>query len=250
MQPTTSAQALQQLESAQSSAQNPADILSSQEQSLGVPQAQQQVSGLRQAITNTTNLLNQVAPSVYGRTANSLVTTAQAGRQIANEQAPISTNLNKEQTDYSGASSDLTNLLSQASTRAGLQETGQENKIANLKDIYNALYGQESDAAKMAEQKYEANLSASTSRANNAANNATNTTVNPPQEFLNYIANQYKAVGGAGAYKASRQTQDAWANAWFAQNKVPVASRQAYWDLFNQTYNRPNDPTKDWLYAK
>lgn len=162
---TTSGQALQQLQSYQGTEKAPDQILQGQEQALGVPQAQQQVSGLRQAITNTTNLLNQVAPSVYGRTENSLVTDAQATRQIGNEQAPIQTKLGGLNTSYDNANSDLETNLSRAGTLAGLEAQGQTSKESSLKDIYSALYGQEQDAAKMAEQQREADLSASTARA-------------------------------------------------------------------------------------
>lgn len=163
-----SATALANLQSFQGSEKAPQDILTGQENTLGVPQAQQQVSGLRQAITNTTNLLNQVAPSVYGRTANSLVTTAQAGRQIQNESAPIQTKLSGLNTAEGNASSDLNTNLSRAQALASLEQSGQQTKEANLMDIYKAIYGQEQDAksaaleqAKLDEQKREANLSAS-----------------------------------------------------------------------------------------
>lgn len=159
---TTSSQALQNLQSFQSGEQSPDQILSSQEQSLGVPQAQQQVSGLRQAIQNTTNLLNNVAPSVYGRTQNSLETNAQANANIANEQAPISTKLSQQNTDYSNQESDLQNLLSQSGTLAGLKAQGQSGQEALLQGIYQDLYGQESDSAKLAEQIRNDNLTAST----------------------------------------------------------------------------------------
>ncbi len=167
MQPTTSADALSNLQSFQSSEKAPTDILKEQQTQLGIPGQQQQVSGLRQAITNTTNLLNQVAPSVYGRTQNSLVTNAQAGRQIQNEQAPISQNLQNEGTQLTGAQSDLSTALDKANQMAGLQVTGQQQQLDNLKNIYGALYQKEQDAAsaqleqqKLAEQAREANLSA------------------------------------------------------------------------------------------
>lgn len=160
---TTSAQALANLQSFQSSEQSPDQILTGQEQQLGIPQAQQQVQGLRGAIQNTTNLLGQVAPSVYGRTQNSLETNAQATRQIGNEEAPISATLDKQNTDYGNQESDLQTLLSRAGTLAGLKAQGQSGQEALLQSIYGDLYGQESDAAKLAEQAREANLSASSS---------------------------------------------------------------------------------------
>src|ERR1039458_10219473 len=143
---TTSQQALGGLQSFQGSMQSGSDMLKSDQQALGVPQAGQEVSGLRQAITNTTNLLNQVAPSVYGRTGGSLVTDAQATKQIGNEQAPLNTQLNKENTDAGNAATNYQDLLSQATTQANLDQTGQQNKLTGLEGIYNSLYGQEKDA--------------------------------------------------------------------------------------------------------
>lgn len=160
---TTSAQALQNLQSFQGSEKSPTDLLQSQEQSLGVPQAQQQVSGLRSAIQNTTNLLNQVAPSVYGNTQNSLVTDAQANQQIQNRQAPLNSQLNTEGTQYTNAESDANNAQSQADTLAQLEATGQSGQEAYLQQIYQNLYGQESDAANRAEDLQKANISASSS---------------------------------------------------------------------------------------
>lgn len=168
MQPaTTSQQALGNLNSYSGQMKQPQDIYNTQSQSLGVPQAQQQVSGLRQAITNTTNLLNQVAPSVYGRTGGSLVTDAQATRQIGNEQAPINQQLNTEGQQYTGANADLTNLLSKVDTLSGLQQQGQQNEYSNLENIYKDLSSSEQAALanqleqqKLAEQTREFNTNA------------------------------------------------------------------------------------------
>ena len=66
-------------------------------------------------------------------------------------------------------------------------------------------------------------------------------------EFLSYIAGKFKSAGK----NPSRQTQDAWANAWFAQKGVSSpADRQFYWDSMNSTYNRPENPYSDWLYKR
>jgi hypothetical protein len=48
---------------------------------------------------------------------------------------------------------------------------------------------------------------------------------------------------------APRQTQDAWINAWFAQNGVTdPEDRQGVWDYINTTRKRPSEPWKDHLY--
>lgn len=202
--PTTSAAALSNLQQFQGSMAAPQDILKQQETQLGVPQAQQQVSGLRQAITNTTNLLNNVAPSVMGRTQNSLVTSAQANRQIQNEQAPISQTLNKENADFGNASSDYKDLLGKASTLADLSQRGQESKLSNLENIYKALYQQEQDAAskqteaaKQAEmiREFNASNAISQQRANTEASAAANKTPSQQEQWA-MVASDIRAWNG------------------------------------------------------
>src|ERR1700761_7592943 len=163
MNPTTSSAALSQLESTENSAQDPNAILQQQQQQLGVNNAQQTVQGLQGAINSTTKLLQQVAPSVMGRTQGSLVTSAQANKQIENEQAPLNTTLSNDTNQYNQANTNLNNLQNQAQTAASGIYQGQQDKLSYLQNLYNSLYGQEKDAADLAEQQREANLSASSS---------------------------------------------------------------------------------------
>lgn len=142
----SSQQALSQLQQAQSQAQNPNDILANQRQQLGVNGAQETVTGLRGAINNTTKLLKQVAPSVMGRTGNSLVTNAQSGRIIQNEQAPIAQNLTDQGTQYTQASEDLGRLEDQAGKAASGLYQGQQDKLSYAQNLYNTLYQKERDA--------------------------------------------------------------------------------------------------------
>ena len=141
--PPTADTALQNLQTYQTGMRAPGAVLQEREQALGVPQAQRQVSGLRQAITNTTNLLNQIAPSVQGRTATSQVTSAQAARQTANEQAPIQGNLASLGQQYGQASGDLNTLVSRAQGQAQLETEGQQNTFGNLANIYQQVFGKE-----------------------------------------------------------------------------------------------------------
>lgn len=65
-------------------------------------------------------------------------------------------------------------------------------------------------------------------------------------EFLGYIQSQMD-----NAPYSSRQVQDAWANAWFANVGVTdPQDRQFYWDAFNSNWNRPEDPYSDPFYAR
>lgn len=143
MNPQNSQDALSQLQQIQSQSQNPNDILSNQRQQLGVNSAQDTVTGLRGAINNTTKLLKQVAPSVMGRTGNSLVTSAQAGKIIQNEQAPISENLTEQGSQYTQAAEDLNRLQGQASESANGIYQGQQDKLSYAQNLYNTLYQRE-----------------------------------------------------------------------------------------------------------
>ncbi len=158
-----SQQAQQNLQSFTQGMKSPSDVMNAANTQYGVGQAQQTVQGLRTSLQNTNNLLQQVAPGVMGRTQNSLVTDAQANRQIQNEQAPIQTNLQNLGQQYGNASQDYQSALGQASTLANA-ELGQQNQQESyLQGIYNDLYTQEQNAAQLAEQRREANLSASSS---------------------------------------------------------------------------------------
>lgn len=208
MNPTNSSQALQQLQSAQQATQDPNTILQQQQQSLGVPGAQQTVTGLRGAIDNTTKLLSQVAPSVMGRTANSLVTNAQATRQIGNEQAPISQTLNAQTGKYNQATSDLTSLQQQAKDAANGIYTGQQNKLSYLDNLYKTLYGQEQDASRATQdqankdREYQLQAAAA-SRANSKASAPTK------EDVASHIVGQFNSLRGRDGYVSN----ETWANA-------------------------------------
>lgn len=169
--PQSSQQALAGLQQTQQATQDPNTILSGQRQQLGVDNAQGTVTGLRGAINNTTKLLQQVAPSVMGRTGSSLVTNAQATKQIANEQAPISQNLTQQGTEYNQANEDLGQKEQQAKDAASGIYAGQQDKLSYAQNLYNTLYKQEQDAADRAEQMRQFNAQQETARAAQAAAN-------------------------------------------------------------------------------
>lgn len=185
------------MQGAQASAQNPNDILQAQNTQFGVPQAQQTVTGLRGAINNTTALLKQVAPSVMGRTGSSLVTNAQATRQIANESAPIQQKLSEEGTNLNTAQQDLATQEQQAEKAATGIYQGQQDKLSYLQNLYNSLYGQEQDAAKLAEQKREADMNAKAQSDYLASLNPSNTNATPtaPKAFSAFKNGQNGAAG-------------------------------------------------------
>lgn len=150
--PSGSDALLKQIQDQLGKIQNPYDLLQQREQALGIPAAQQQVSGLRSAITNTTNLLNKIAPSVEGRTANSLVTSAQANRMIQNESAPVQQQLSTLGTQEQNAQSALSNLMSQANSEATMQSTGQQDVLKNLSSLQGMMAS--SEAAKQTQANF------------------------------------------------------------------------------------------------
>lgn len=155
---TTSNQALQQLQDAQGQQKSADQVYNDANQAMGVNQAADTVTGLRGAIARTTSLLNQVAPSVYGRTSNSLVTNAQATRQIANEQEPLQKDLTNLGTQYNDANADYSRRADQANTRAAATLNQQQSRLGFLQQLFEQLSGREKDAAALAEQQRQFNL--------------------------------------------------------------------------------------------
>lgn len=179
-----SASALNNLQNYQKSILSADQASNQANEQLGVSGAQQQVQGLRGAIARTSGLLQQVAPSVYGRTQGSLVTNAQAGRQIQNEQAPIAQQLETQNRDYGSASEDYKDLLGRAQAKASGTLQEQQGQISYLQQIYQNIAAKEQadrDEAyrqsSLAEQRRQADLQASTARA--TARNAAGGSASP-----------------------------------------------------------------------
>lgn len=165
--------------------QNSVDLLNNAMSQYGVPEIRSRVSGLRTTLSNTENALNNVDPSVTGRTQGSLVTEAQRQAQVNNERAPIA----QQYSDQQGALSDESANLTDAENSANQLATSQQNDYATgrqaLQDEYTAAYTREQDAAKLAEQVREANLTASTASAANTGFNLGNDYATPATPAAN-----------------------------------------------------------------
>jgi hypothetical protein len=164
-----SAAALAQLQGFQGQAQNPNQYLANQRQQLGVNAAQDTVKGLRGAINNTTKLLQQVAPSVMGRTASSLVTSAQANKQVQNEQQPIAQSLENQGREYNQSSQDANELERQAAQAASGEYQGQQDRLSYMQNLYNTLYQKEEAARAAAEERRQFDAQMAELRAGRAA---------------------------------------------------------------------------------
>jgi hypothetical protein len=200
----TSTDALKELQTYQQSLQTPEAAMQAANKQYGVDSAQQNVQGLRGAIQRTTGLLQQVAPSVYGRTQNSLVTNAQATRQIGNEQAPIQQNLQNLGGQYSTASEDYRDLTGKAQSQAANTLQAQNGQLSFLQSIYQNLAGQEQVAkeeayrqAQLAEQKRQFDASLAEQRAARAA--ASRASANPGLD----LGGLASLMGGSGSAAAS-----------------------------------------------
>lgn len=264
-------------------AESPLDMYNKALEGLGIADVRTRVQDSRTAMMNTENLLRNVDANVTQRTSNALVTEAQRQRLVGQERAPLDEALRVHGQVYEGAKEDYGMVLDEGKTQAELKYKGQVDKRQNLIDRLNIAKDNAKTATekvkwekeiqlqkeKMAEDKrqFEVQHALEVQKFNLSASQAAKSggggggsrggggggsssgggNVDYGKEFLSYISNQFKASGK----NPSRQTQDAWANAWFSQNGVKDSKqRQVYWNLLNSTYKRPENPYDDWLYKK
>jgi hypothetical protein len=166
MNPTTSADALKQMQEFSSNRKSLSDIYSGAQQELGVSDAQKRANELKQLTTSTENLIRGVDPSVTGRLQGGLATEAQRQRLVAMETAPLSDLYRTQTGAYETAQSDYNDLYNKANTLASTKYQGDSDKYNSLKDIYGTLTAKEQAdedkrrwEAQMAESKRQASLS-------------------------------------------------------------------------------------------
>jgi hypothetical protein len=114
----------------------------------GVPEIRKTVGGLRTTVANTTNALNNVDPSVTGRTQGSLVTEAQRQRQVVNERAPIAQQLTSQTGALGENEKSLQDALGQASTLASNRVNDYNTGRQALASQYDIAYTREQNVAK------------------------------------------------------------------------------------------------------
>lgn len=250
-----SATALQALQSFQMPDEN--SVLNSAQQKYGVQDAQNRVNTYKTLTNNLTGAIAAVDPSVTGRTSGSLVTEGQRGALVNRERAPIIGQLGTANQGLSDANNTLNVNQNNAKSEAANTISAAQTKYNMLKDNYSLANSREQAAKDAADkaaafeyQKQQDSIHNNQAQQKISASGDGGSQVDPAKDFLDYIGSQFKAAGGAGNKAVSRQQQDAWANAFFQKNGVSNANRQAYWDLYNKTYNRTADPTKDWRYKR
>lgn len=251
---------------------NPIDIYNQALEKLGITDARTRVTNLRQALIDNGNLLDSLSGNISQRTSNSLVTEAQRQRLVASEAAPIVGMGDKLNEQFSAAQGDYQGILGEGKTQADYTIEGQNTRRAALMDRLKIKIDQSKDEEEKARWQKEFDRQVALDKQNQSnkdrefalaqqsaarsgsgggsrtggGGGGSSSTVNPMAEFKDYIASQFKSSGA----NPSRQTQDAWANAWFSSKGIENANRQVYWDAFNTTYNRPANPYNDWLYKR
>lgn len=275
---------------AQATPENPVDIYNRSLNELGISDARTRVTNLRQQLFNTENLLANVEGDVSARTQDSLVTENQRRRLVGSEQAPLVTQTDTLGRNLGGALEDYGMITDEAGMQAKLDFEGQQMQRQSLMDRlqdkidraktaeekrrwqaeFNRLKKKDAEATREFNKTFElqqqrlalerqrlskASASSGGSSGGGAGSGGYYSSsgggyvsqADAKSEFLNYIAGKFKSAGS----NPSRQTQDAWANAWFAQKGVTDPSdRQFYWDSYNSKYNRPENPYSDWLYKR
>lgn len=121
------------------------DALNEALNQFGVPEIRKTVSGLRSTIANTSAALNNVDPSVTGRTSQSLVTEAQRAKMVNNERAPIAQNLSDQSGALGTAQGDLTDANGQATTIATNKVNDYNAGRSALQTQYDSTYKREQD---------------------------------------------------------------------------------------------------------
>jgi hypothetical protein len=155
MEPKSSKQALQQLQSFKKSRKDPTEFLESAQQELGVQSEQERVAGLRSELAGTQELLKSIGPSVTGRTAGTLTTEGQRTALVAREREPVVEQLGEVQGAFGTAQASLADLISQAQTQAQLGIQGQTQELTALQDVYDRLFQQETEAQRRREAERE-----------------------------------------------------------------------------------------------
>lgn len=125
---------------------NPLDLYNQQTTNLGVGDVRGRVNSLNTTLLNTENALNQVDPSVTGRTQGSLVTEAQRNRLVNLERQPIAAQYGQQSNQLNTQQANLRDLLGQASNMSNLEMQGQQNKLQALGDIYNKEFTRQQTA--------------------------------------------------------------------------------------------------------
>jgi hypothetical protein len=251
---------------------NPIDIYNAALEKLGVSDARTRPTSLRQSLIDNQNLLDKLSGNITNRANNTTMTQAQRDKLYATEAAPIMQQGEQYNRQFSAAGADYENILGEAQTSTSIETEAQTARRSALMDRLKIAIDRTDNEEKKRQWQAEYDRQVALDKQNQAnkdrefalaqqqaaksgggggggsrgGGGGGGSSANPMAEFKDYIAGQFKSAGK----NPSRQTQDAWANAWFSSKGISNAARQVYWDAFNSTYNRPANPYDDWLYKR
>jgi len=123
-----------QLTDFDANAKNPIDIYNATLESLGIGDARTRVSGLREQLLNTENLVRSVAGDVQARTSEALVTENQKRRLVAMEQEPLTEKMRIEGRNLEVALGDYKDIMSEGKAQTEMEYMGQQDKRDALMD--------------------------------------------------------------------------------------------------------------------
>lgn len=146
MNPSSSAEALTQLQDFQRNRRSSQQVLEEFETKAGLPDARKRHAGLRTAIGNTENLIRSIEPSVMGRTAGVNATDAQRQRLIAMEREPITEQLREQSRSLENEETNISSLGQRASRDAQLRLSEDEQRNSFLSGLYGMLLDREKQA--------------------------------------------------------------------------------------------------------
>lgn len=160
---TDSATALSELQKFSQGRKTSSDYYKSAQEEMGVGEAKSRQTELRDLVRSTEQQLKGVGESVAGRTRGNLVTEAQRSRLQALEERPISESLSSRQAEYSDVGQEYRDLLSQASSQAGMMYQSDADKLAALESEYSKL--REKEQADLAAEQWRKNFEESRAQA-------------------------------------------------------------------------------------
>jgi hypothetical protein len=137
------------VENFDSTAKNPLDMYNAALDSLGIGDARTRVTGLRESLLNTENLLRNVEGDVAGRTQESLVTENQKRRLVAMEQQPLAQQADIQGRNLEVALADYKDIMAEGKAKTEMEYEYQRDRRANMMSLLEVAIGE----AKTAEDK-------------------------------------------------------------------------------------------------
>lgn len=166
-----------------------ADILNESMAQYGIPEIRGRVSGLRTTLSNTESALNNVDPSVTGRTSRSLVTEAQRQAIVNKERQPIA----QQYGDQSKALTTESANLNDQERAAELLAQGMTNDYTTGRNALQSRY--DSAVSREAEKRRQKEANRSYSLEKNRAKQAR---IDADRNYQLALKQANKPSGGGG----------------------------------------------------